>query len=241
MRVVTELLLRPHSWRARPPGCRAPRPASRSGEREHRVLAGTLAVPVLDVDGDDLAGPISSNRIFSESWSSISRWMVRRSGRAPSTGSKPRLASSDLALSVSSIAMSLALQLLADPADHQVDHLDDLVLGQLVEDDDVVDAVEELRAEVLLQLVVDLLLHPLVVVLAATLGEAEPDRLGDVGRAQVRGEDQHGVLEVDRAALTVGEPAVLEHLQQACCRSPGAPSRSRRTAPPRTACGAPSR
>ncbi|CNI48380.1 Uncharacterised protein [Mycobacterium tuberculosis] len=35
--------------------------------------------------------------------------MVRRNGRAPSTGSKPRLASSDLALSVSSRAMSLLL------------------------------------------------------------------------------------------------------------------------------------
>ena len=87
--------------------------------------------------------------------------------------------------------------------------------GQLVEDDDVVDAVEELRAEVLLQLVVDLLLHPLVVVLAAALGEAQPDRLADVGRAQVGGEDQHRVLEVDRATLPVGQPAVLEHLQQA--------------------------
>jgi hypothetical protein len=32
-------------------------------------------------------GPISPNRIFSDSGSSISRWMVRRSGRAPSTGS----------------------------------------------------------------------------------------------------------------------------------------------------------
>src|SRR5271165_1171395 len=52
-------------------------------------------------------GPTSSNRIFSDSWSSISRWMVRRSGRAPNTGSKPRLASNVLALSVSSSAMSL--------------------------------------------------------------------------------------------------------------------------------------
>jgi effector-binding domain-containing protein len=41
-------------------------------------------------------------------------------------------------------------------ADHQVDDLDDLVLGQLVEHDDVVDAVEELGPEVLLELVVDL-------------------------------------------------------------------------------------
>ena len=103
----------------------------------------------------------------------------------------------------------LAFELLGHPVHHQVDHLDDLVLRELVEDDDVVDAVEELRPEVLLELVVDLLLHPLVVVVPAALGEAQPDGLGDVGRAQVRGEDQHGVLEVDRAALTISEAAVL--------------------------------
>ena len=42
-------------------------------------------------------GRISSNRIFSLSASSISRWMVRRNGRAPSTGSNPRSPSSALA------------------------------------------------------------------------------------------------------------------------------------------------
>ncbi len=84
-----------------------------------------------------------------------------------------------------------------------------------MEDDHIVDAVEELRPEMFLQLVVDLLLHPLVVVLATALGEAQADRLRDVGGAQVRREDQHGVLEVDRAALAVGQPTVLQHLQQA--------------------------
>jgi hypothetical protein len=38
-------------------------------------------------------GATSPNRIFSDSWSSIPRWIVRRSGRAPSTGSHPRRAS----------------------------------------------------------------------------------------------------------------------------------------------------
>jgi hypothetical protein len=70
-------------------------------------------------------------------------------------------------------------------------------------------------AEVFLQLVIDLLLHPLVVVLATALGEAQTDRLADVGGTEVGGEDQHGVLEVDCATLTVGETAILEHLQQA--------------------------
>ena len=62
----------------------------------------------------------------------------------------------------------------------------------------------------------DLLLHPLVVAgVVGRRGEAElRDRLRDVARAEVGGQDQHGVLEVHDAALAVGEPAVLQHLQQ---------------------------
>lgn len=62
--------------------------------------------------------------------------------------------------------------------------------------------------------VVDLLLHPLVVRAGRTFGESEADGLRDIRRAQVRGEDQHGVLEIDRASLAVGEATVLENLQQ---------------------------
>ena len=39
-------------------------------------------------------------------------------------------------------------------------------------------------------------------------------RVDQVGRAEVRGQDQHHVAEVDGAALAVGEPAVVEHLEQ---------------------------
>ena len=84
---------------------------------------------------------------------------------------------------------------------------------QLVEDDDLVDAVEELGPEVLLQRVVDLLLHPLVAHRLVGLGEADVG-LAQVGGAEVRRHDQHGVAEVDRAALAVGEAALLEDLQQ---------------------------
>ena len=66
-----------------------------------------------------------------------------------------------------------------DPADHEVDDLGDLGLRQLVEDDRLVDAVQELRPEVLLQRVVDLLLHPLVGDGLVGLAEA------DVGLAQI--------------------------------------------------------
>ena len=88
----------------------------------------------------------SLKRICSDRVSSISRWIVRRSGRAPSTGSKPFFARYFFALSVSSRPMSLFAQLGLDPRDHDVDDLQDLGLGQLVEDDRVVDPVEELRA-----------------------------------------------------------------------------------------------
>ena len=51
--------------------------------------------------------------------------------------------------------------------------------------------------------------------LAARPGEAERAAPpGDQVRAQVAGHDQHGVLEVHGAALPVGEPAVVEHLEQ---------------------------
>ncbi len=87
--------------------------------------------------------------------------------------------------------------------------------GQLREDHHVVDTVEELRPEVLLELLVDLRLHPVVVGgQAAAGGEADGDALGDVPGAEVRGHDDDGVLEVHHAALRVGQATVLEDLQQ---------------------------
>ena len=58
-------------------------------------------------------------------------------------------------------------------------------LGERAEPHDLVDAVDELGLE----------------------------EVGRVAR-QVRRHDQHGVGEVHRAALAVGQPAVLQHLQQ---------------------------
>src|SRR6202042_950409 len=69
--------------------------------------------------------------------------------------------------------------------------------------------------EVLLELLADLRLHPVVGPSGLALpGEADRHALGDVSRPQVRGHDDHGVLEVDRAALRVGEAPVLKDLQQ---------------------------
>ena len=107
----------------------------------------------------------------------------------------------------------LGLQLHRGAGQHEVDDLDDLLAGELVEDDHLVDAVEELGAEVGLERLVHLGLHALVGDGLGGLGEAHRG-LAQVGRPQVRGHDQHGVLEVHRAALGVGQPAVLEDLQQ---------------------------
>ena len=77
--------------------------------------------------------------------------------------------------------------------------------AERVEEDDLVDAVEQLRPEMRPQ----------------RLGHLPPDAfrqvtgvLGDELAADVRRHDHHGVLEVHRAALAVGQPPVVEELQQ---------------------------
>ena len=82
-----------------------------------------------------------------------------------------------------------------------------------MEDDRVVDAVQELRAEVSLQRVVHLLLH-LRVVDRLVAGTEADRRLAQILGAEVRGHDQHGVAEVDRPTLGVGEATLFEDLQQ---------------------------
>ena len=103
----------------------------------------------------------------------------------------------------------LGAQLVADAGQHQVDDLGDLLDRQRAEDDGGVDPVEELRAEVLLQLGGDLLLHELVRALGAVgVGRAHrPEAQARVGLellgAEVRGHDDDRVAEVDPAALGV--------------------------------------
>ena len=75
-----------------------------------------------------------------------------------------------------------------------------------MEDHDVVDAVDELGPEALLHDLHHRALHLRVVLLARVL-------LDDL-RAEVGRHDDHGVAEVDRAPLAVGETPVVEHLQQ---------------------------
>ena len=105
-------------------------------------------------------------------------------------------------------------QALAEALDEQIDDLQQLLLVELREHDDVVDAVEELGLEVLLQLFLDLALHAVVRRRGVTL-DLEADRAArDVPRAEVGGHDDDRVLEVDHATLTVGQATLFEDLQE---------------------------
>src|SRR2546425_11984240 len=86
-----------------------------------------------------------------------------------------------------------------------VDDLLHVVDAERVEEDDLVDAVQELRSEVLPE----------------RLGDLPPDTfgqiagvLGDVLTSEVRRHDHDHVLEVDRPPLAVGQPPIVEQLEQ---------------------------
>jgi hypothetical protein len=83
-----------------------------------------------------------------------------------------------------------------------------------MEHDDVVDPVDELRPEGPLQLVHDLFLHALMRRLLSLREEAGRRPLADEARAEVRGHDEDGVLEVHHVAHGIGEAAVVEDLQE---------------------------
>lgn len=93
---------------------------------------------------------------------------------------------------------------LAKPADLKLGDVRELVLAERGEDDEVVEPVEELRLERGPDDFQNLLL-------LLFLGR---ERLDEVLAAEVGREDQDGVAEVDRPPLPVGEPPVVEHLEQ---------------------------
>src|SRR5699024_807386 len=75
----------------------------------------------------------------------------------------------------------------------------------------------ELWAEVLLQLIVDLVFH--VVVLSIGIGfiiggKAKTDCRGDVLGTQVGSENQNGVLKVHDANVAIGETTIFQKLQE---------------------------
>ena len=99
-------------------------------------------------------------------------------------------------------------QTLAQRLDHDVDDAAEVRLGERMEHDRLVEAVQELRPERAAQLAHDGVLRALadLAVLA--------DAVEQVLAAEVRGEDDDGVLEIDRAPLRIGDAAVVEDLQQ---------------------------
>ena len=67
----------------------------------------------------------------------------------------------------------------------------------------------------ILELLVDLGLHPLVRgLLVVCVSETEPHTLRDVASSEVRGHDDHGVLEVDNPPLGVSQSTIFQNLQQ---------------------------
>src|SRR4051794_808676 len=96
----------------------------------------------------------------------------------------------------------------ADAGELQVDDLLDLLQGERLEEDDLVDAVEELGPEAGAQLA-----HDAVAGVLADLAVVV-DPVEQVHRADVRRHDDDRVAEVDRAPLRIGQAAVVEELQE---------------------------
>src|SRR5207248_1787215 len=84
-----------------------------------------------------------------------------------------------------------------------------MLFTQGVEDNDFVDAVEELGAEMMAQFVQNTSLHSLVVFTVESTPVFEDAMTTDIGR-----HDDDGVFEIDSASLTVSQPAVIQQLQQ---------------------------
>mmetsp|Transcript_37009 Transcript_37009/g.119487 ORF Transcript_37009/g.119487 Transcript_37009/m.119487 type:complete len:602 (-) Transcript_37009:725-2530(-) len=94
-------------------------------------------------------------------------------------------------------------------------HLGHFGAGERLEDDHLVQPVEQLRPEAGRHLSPHRAAHGLVAATAAAAPAAPAARdLEDLLRSHVGCEDKHRVCEVDHSPLVVGEPAVLEHLQQ---------------------------
>src|SRR5207302_1666348 len=90
-----------------------------------------------------------------------------------------------------------------------------ILARETVKDDDLINAIEELGAEVVLQLVLDLHLDLDV---GAAVNRVGTTRLAehslDDFAADVAGHGDNGVAEIDRAAVAIGQATFIENLQQ---------------------------
>ena len=87
----------------------------------------------------------------------------------------------------------------------QFHDLPDVCFAQRVKNNRVIDAIQELRLEVLTERLIHLRFHECPVVGTVLENPTRPD---------VRGHDDHRVAEIHGAPLTVGQAAVVENLQQ---------------------------
>ena len=69
----------------------------------------------------------------------------------------------------------------------------------------LIDTIDKLWPEVLGNGAHDLAFHIVIVIICHILNDV---------RTQVRGHDDHGITEINRAALTVSKPSIIQHLQQ---------------------------
>ncbi len=101
----------------------------------------------------------------------------------------------------------------ADFSHLQIDNGNHIFARQRLEDDDLVNAVDELGPEGPLQLFFNAL-PALFFFRIAQAGEAQPGAAVDEAGAHVAGHDDDRVAEVDGAALTVGQAPIVKDLQQ---------------------------
>src|SRR4051794_4440002 len=99
---------------------------------------------------------------------------------------------------------ALALEVLVQAGEHDVNDLQHVLLGEGLEDDDLIYPVEELGPEGTLQRLAGTPFC-LAEVHAVARGEAELPRGNEVLAAHVGGHDDDRVLEVDRPALCIGQ------------------------------------
>src|SRR5829696_1859852 len=108
---------------------------------------------------------------------------------------------------------ALAFEVLVQAREHNVHDLQHVLLGEWLEDDDLIYPVEELGPESSFERFPGPPLG-LAEVHAVARGKAELPRRDEVLAAYVRGHDDDRVLEVDRPALGVREASVIEDLQE---------------------------
>src|SRR5262249_41323847 len=90
-----------------------------------------------------------------------------------------------------------------------LDNLFQMIFRKSMEDDDLVHSIEELRSEMISHLVQDGFLHTVVADAFESSSIFENPNASDIG-----GHDDDGVFEIHSPTLSIGQPAVIQNLQQ---------------------------